>query len=249
MTKRKPTSTATTASASDLNNFFHSVVHDPGASYDVPFGPSPADGITSFESVSAEDVEFELRRLKNGKSPGPDELPPWLLKAFATTLAPSLATIFSRSLATGVFPASFKLANVTPIVKDRKRGSSDLGNHGPISLTSVLAKVLENIVLRQANECFQQDLHDHQFGFRAHRSVTHLLTVAINDWATTKARGNAIAVVFLDIRDAFDKVRRQILLTCLMRLVCLLPSRRQQRVVVGSDASPPIASLVWCASR
>ena len=60
------------------------------------------------------------------------------------------------------------------------------------SLTAVLSKVLERIVVQQLNDQFsgvRQPLSDTQYGFRRHRSTNHLLVHAVNDLAHCKGCG------------------------------------------------------------
>ena len=78
------------------------------------------------------------------KSPGPDSIHPMILKKCAGTLAPSLSDVFNASLASGMLPHNWKLADITPLHK--KGAKSDRKNYRPVSLTSVVCKVCEMIV-------------------------------------------------------------------------------------------------------
>ena len=154
-----------------------------------------------------------LQGLDPQKPPGPDGISPSLLKCFAALLAPSLAEIFNKSLSTGLVPSAFKRANVTPILKDAKGGIGLPGNYRGISLTPILSKVLERIVVQQLNDQFsgvRQPLSDTQYGFRRHRSTMLLLVHAVNDWLIAKDVGKTTAVVYIDLSKAFDKVCHQI---------------------------------------
>ena len=64
-------------------------------------------------------------------------------------------------------------------------------NYRPVSLNAVLSKVLEKVVRLQVEEKFadQQPLDDQQFGFRKHRSASHLLARAVNDWLLARDTG------------------------------------------------------------
>ena len=58
---------------------------------------------------------------------------------------PHLSVVFQRLVRLGSFPACWRQANVTPIPKDPP--SSSVANYRPISITSVLSKVFERLVL------------------------------------------------------------------------------------------------------
>ena len=66
--------------------------------------------------------------------------------------------IFNESLATGVLPDEFKTGNISPILKPGKTDNSTASSHRGISLTCVLAKVLEKIVHQQL------EAHLHKIG-------------------------------------------------------------------------------------
>ena len=75
---------------------------------------------------------------------GPDYIHPRILKKTADTLAPPLFSLFSDSLSTGVLPASWKEAHVTPIYESGDRYSP--ASYRPTSLTSIPCKILERLI-------------------------------------------------------------------------------------------------------
>ena len=54
--------------------------------------------------------------------------------------------IFSKSVSNSTVPLDWKLANITPIFK--KGVKSDPANYRPVSLTSVVWKILESIIAK-----------------------------------------------------------------------------------------------------
>ena len=62
-------------------------------------------------------------------------------------LAPSLAFLFNQSSSSGIVPAEWKLARVTPIFKKGKR--QDVNNYRPISIIPGVAKVFERKIYDQ----------------------------------------------------------------------------------------------------
>ena len=67
------------------------------------------------------------------------------LKRTADVLAPCLSVVFRRFVRLGSFPACWRQSNVTPIPKGPL--SSSVAKYRPISITSVLSKVFERLVL------------------------------------------------------------------------------------------------------
>ena len=70
---------------------------------------------------------------------------PLFLKRTADVMAPRLSAVFRRLFGLDSFPACWRQANVTPIPKGLP--SSSVANYRPISITSVLTKAFERLVL------------------------------------------------------------------------------------------------------
>ena len=79
--------------------------------------------------------------MKDNISPGVDGIPPKLLLEIVEQISIPLATMFNLSLEEGVVPLEWKEANTIPLFKKRSRNKSE--NHRPVSLTSVIWKLLE----------------------------------------------------------------------------------------------------------
>ncbi|KAL1374797.1 hypothetical protein pipiens_017885, partial [Culex pipiens pipiens] len=100
--------------------------------------PLPLPVLNDEETLKA------LSGVDGAKGPGPDGIPPSLIKACADSLTVPVKRIFNDSLRKGVYPAMWKVASITPI---HKSGSTKkVENYRPISILNCLAKVLEKIV-------------------------------------------------------------------------------------------------------
>ena len=75
---------------------------------------------------------------------GPDGIHPRILKELASELAPILCNIYQRSLRDGILPKVWKYGHVTPIFKKGKKVLPN--NYAPVSLTSIVCRVLEKLV-------------------------------------------------------------------------------------------------------
>ena len=98
---------------------------------------------------------------------------------------------------------------LTHIVPVHKKGDKHLpSNYRPISLTSIVVKVMERIIHRQLVSALEskQLINDAQHGFRHKRSTVTLLIAAVNNWASCLERRNSVNCVLLDLAKAFDSV-------------------------------------------
>ena len=104
------------------------------------------------------------------------------------------------------------MANVTPIFK--KGQKDDPGSYRPISFTSELGKVLEQIISGTIMDQLKvyQGIRPSQHGFTNGRSrLTNL--ISFYDKVTCLAdEGKAVDVVYLDFSKAFDTVPHNILI-------------------------------------
>ena len=86
-------------------------------------------------------VAMKIRDMKDNKSPGMDRIPPKVLLEIVEQM---LATVFNLSLEEGIVPLELKEANIVPLFKKGSRNKSE--NYRPVSLTSVICKLLERLI-------------------------------------------------------------------------------------------------------
>ena len=131
--------------ANILNDFFSSVFTVEGNSElpDFEQKVKDEDCINQIE-INAVKVLKQLKSLNVSKSCGPDNCHPFFLKECAEEIYLPLTDIFQKSLSSGVIPDDWKKANITCIFK--KGNKQDPGNYRPVSLTSVICKLLERTV-------------------------------------------------------------------------------------------------------
>ena len=155
--------------------------------------------------------------------------------------------LFNLSLKCGKLPTEWKQALVTPIFK--KGSWYDTNNYRPVSLTSLVCKVLESLVSEKMTQFFMQHklITQHQHGFTTGRScLTNLLT-ALNDWTSALDNGIGTDVIFLDFQKAFDTVPHCRLIkkldaygikgSLLLWIKDFLSERTQQVVLSGSASN------------
>ena len=133
-----------------LNNYFHSVFNPPFSQEEYNNHPasttSSCDPITDIH-VTSDDVRRILLSLDVNKATGADRIPARLLRYCAPYISSSLSDLFNKSLNTGKIPSAWKISNITPIPKDGQK--NEASNYRPISLLSIVSKVLERCIYNQ----------------------------------------------------------------------------------------------------
>ena len=96
--------------------------------------------------ITESQVFTKLVSLKSSKAPGPDSILGWLLKENACALAEPISEILSSSYYENKLPSSWKMADVSPIPKQKP--VQDISKHlRPISLTPVISKLAVEFVV------------------------------------------------------------------------------------------------------
>ena len=97
-------------------------------------------------------IANKIMKMKDKKSPGVDGMPPKLLMEIVEQISTPLAKLFNVSLEEGIVPSQWKEANITPLFKKGFRNKPE--NYRPVSLTSVVCKLLETLIRDDIVEFF-----------------------------------------------------------------------------------------------
>ena len=166
--------------------------------------------------IAVKDKLKVCKQLNNCKAQGPDGIPPRVLKEVSENLAIPQSILFNKSLEKGLIPADWKQAEVVAVFK--KGTKSDPGNYRPVSLTSVICKVLESFV----RDAIVKHMNDHnlyancQHGLRNKRSCATQLLEVMEILTDHIDQREPTDMVYLDFRKAFDSVPHERLLSKLM---------------------------------
>ena len=229
-----------------LNSFFASVFTDEDTT-SIPVPRQMCEATISPNFIVTEEMfRKKLANAKNG-APGPDKITKHLLTELKEVVAQPICIIFNKSLSTGEVPEDWRIANVSPIFKKGSRATPS--NYRPISLTSVVSKLLESLICEAIVKHLKANcaLRDSQHGFVSHRSSLTNLLEYLETITKLVDQGHSMDVFYLDFSKAFDRVPHQRLLAKLKAhgingniyhwIEAWLKNRRQRVVLNGFESS------------
>ena len=235
--------------AENLNEYFSSVF----TREDTSALPVPETKFEGRESdylgqliVTQKMVAKKIRDMKENKSPGVDGIPPKLLLEIVEHISIPLATVFNLSIEEGVVPLEWKEANIIPLFKKGSRSKSE--NYRPVSLTSVVCKLLERLIKDHLVDFLVKNnlINPSQHGFLKARSCLTNILCFLEDVTKWVDEGSPVDIIYLDLKKAFDKVPHQRLLLKLkahgigngmINWIEKWLIDRRQRVVVDGEVS------------
>ena len=190
----------------NLEKEFSTVITNPSTFY-------LKDSIDSNYTITKEDIIGCLKEIDSSKGSGIDFIPTFIIKDAFNIIPNIIAHLMNQSLKTGIFPAAWSLATVTPIPKG---GDPCLvKNWRPISILPLPGKILEKIccrfLLMELNQ--KNILSPYQFGFRAGRSTSHAIFYYVKNIIDGINSKKVTTSVYLDFARAFDSVYFDILLS------------------------------------
>lgn len=234
-----------TEKAELFNNYFvhQATIDTVGVS--LPYKDPPLTQLTKINFVPS-DISDLIKCLDTTKASGPDLISNRMLKEAANSIVPSLYRLFQSSLDSCSFPDNWKTANVTPIHK--KNDPKVTGNYRPISLLSLVGKLLERVVFKYLYNFLHENnlITVKQSGFRPGDSTTNQLSHLYHLFCKALDDKKEVRVVFCDISKAFDRVWHEGLLYKLKNIGItgkLLKwfenylHKRKQRVVIDGENS------------
>ena len=191
-------------------------------------------------------VNTELTKLNANKSYGIDGIQARFIKDSASEINAPIAYIINLSIDTNVVPTDFKFARVKPLYK--KGSMNKVENYRPISILSVVSKVLEKAIYFQFEKYLKDKkiLYCFQSGFRKNHSTDTCLINLMDYLHTNISEGKYVGMVLLDLQKAFDTVDHDILCNKLkvMGVGCLewfesyLKNRQQVVTLDGINSTP-----------
>lgn len=153
------------------------------------------------------EVAWQIRHLKARKAPGPDGIQNIVLQKLPQSAIQILTNIINAILELKTYPTKWKEGRILLFPKQGK-DLKDPDNFRPITLLNTMGKVAEKIINKRLKHNIAQMniLRNEQFGFRTNHNTTAQLLRHTEEVTTGFNYHRATVGLYLDIRQAFDKV-------------------------------------------
>ncbi|EFA13460.1 LINE-1 reverse transcriptase homolog-like Protein [Tribolium castaneum] len=172
------------------------------------FMPTSTFSGLSYINFTPDLVKSQLCAIKLNTAPGPDQIPPKLLRTCAASLSGPLAKMMTKSFLQGTLPYEWLQATITPLYKSGDK--LDPANYRPVSLTSTCCKIMEKVIVKELLTYIRKNnlIPEHQHGFLPGRSVVTNLLSCTNLWTKMLDTNQPVDIIYLDFSKAFDKVAK-----------------------------------------
>ncbi|KAK0418219.1 hypothetical protein QR680_013439 [Steinernema hermaphroditum] len=150
------------------------------------------------------EVREALQKMKTGRSPGQDKVTVEMLKLGENTFIRPLTDIFNRCLRCCEVPE--KMADASTVLLYKKGDPLLIKNYKPISLLSVIYKLLTKTIVQRIEHVLDAAQPVEQAGFRRNFSTIDHLHAVNELLEKTREYRVPIYIVFVDFEKAFDTV-------------------------------------------
>jgi len=136
------------------------------------------------------------KQLVEGKACGDDGIPAEVIKR--ANIDRIVLNFCNEALSNNKIPDQWKISNIVPVPKTGDLTKTD--NYRGISLTSIIAKTLNRMILNRMKPCIENLLRDNQNGFRPGRSTTSHILALRRILEGAKAKNLTAVMLFIDFK-------------------------------------------------
>lgn len=167
-------------------------------------------------SILVSEVEAAIRKARNRKAAGPDDIPVELLKLLDDEGIRLMTALMNRIYETGEIPSEWTQSTFIPLPKKSK--PTECSHCRLISLMSHSLKILLKVLQGRIHARCESILSNSQFGFRGGlgtREALFCMNVLLQKCKEFQKR---VFVCFIDFEKAFDRVQHTQLIEALHRI-------------------------------
>ncbi|GIY73392.1 probable RNA-directed DNA polymerase from transposon BS [Caerostris darwini] len=180
---------------------------------------SLVSNLEEYIEISTQEVEEIIVNIKLNKAPGPDNIPGEIVKEMFYANKNWFTDLFNKLLKTGLFPSSWKNANVVLIPKENK--NLNMAEHyRPICLLSSWGKTFDKLIAKRIVYYLEEAnfFNINQFGFRRKRSTITAIQNIKSFINQATDENKIVCLISLDIKNAFNSVDWNLLKNKIIKL-------------------------------
>lgn len=160
---------------------------------------------------SYRELETAMNEMNKDSAPGPDGIFYRQVKEANVSLLNKLLDLYNEIWRTGRQPDDWKISVITPVLKPG-RDATDPGSYRPIALTSMLARIMERMVLNRLDWIVERRTCNKQYGFRRHLNAEDVIAEISKQAQTAKILCQHTLALCLDLKGAYDYTPKQLFL-------------------------------------
>ena len=192
--------------AAHFDDEFSAIIHHEMVNIKRDLESSPV--VADCPVIGVEEVESALKLTKRNKAGGADGLMYEHFVYGGAFLCTILTTFINAVIKLSYAPTNMKRGVIITLFKGGNKRKDNPDNYRAITLSSVILKILERILLTRIElfDSIQPPLHPLQAGFRKQIGCTMTSFLARESLCFAKENGSKVYACYLDIRKAFDQV-------------------------------------------
>ena len=201
---------------------------------------------------TGEEIGDAAKKLKNGKSAGPDAIQLELIKHARPLVFDQIAEIYNDAAKEGDSVIELKLGLLRPLQKPGK-SKGPVANLRPIILLSVIRKIMTICLIERTWNRLKQHIPPDQAAYQPGRGTTkQVITIKLLTEKAIISEDYSIHLLLLDMSKAFDTINRRTLFEELeyvleedeMHLISILTNRPQINVKIGNSTGEIFETLI-----
>ena len=155
-----------------------------------------------FSDITADEIYTEIKALNPNKASIENDIPAKILIGSNDIISSHLAGIYNNSKNSQSYPVSLKVADVTPIHKEKETTCKK--NYRPVSLIPILSKLYERNMYDPIFSYIETFLSPYLFGYRKGHSTQQCLLVMIEMWRKALDSKKVAGAILTDLSKAFE---------------------------------------------
>ena len=160
----------------------------------------------TLEHKTEDIVNKTMKRINPHKAQDIHKITPAIIRDLTAFLAPTLTSIFNRTISEGIYPDPLKVTKVIELYKNDDKTNPK--NYRPISLLPIRAKLFDIIINTQLMEHLTKHniISPTQYAFRPNSSTTTALQTILNRIHTDIKQKHPTLAIYVDLSKAYDTI-------------------------------------------